>query len=181
MEQKTVIVTGASSGVGLNGAKALADKGWHVIMALPKFRGKPRRSPGKLVCPRAATPSSSWTWLPWVVCASSSATFALRARSLESLVCNASGVLPSAERTHLQRRWLRSQRGHQPPGPFPAVQSAAGRHEKLPRPATSALVILGTGPRANPKELGGKIPIPAPPDLGNLEGFEGGLQSSHLG
>ena len=33
MEQKTVIVTGASSGVGLNGAKALADKGWHVIMA----------------------------------------------------------------------------------------------------------------------------------------------------
>ncbi|MGB3766154.1 MAG: SDR family NAD(P)-dependent oxidoreductase, partial [Phormidesmis sp.] len=41
MEQQTynVIITGASSGVGLYAAKALAAKGWHVIMAcrnLPK-------------------------------------------------------------------------------------------------------------------------------------------------
>ncbi|MDP5016669.1 MAG: SDR family NAD(P)-dependent oxidoreductase, partial [Dolichospermum sp.] len=36
MEQNrksTAIITGASSGVGLQAAKALADKGWHVIMA----------------------------------------------------------------------------------------------------------------------------------------------------
>ena len=38
------------------------------------------------------------------------------------------------------------------------------------------LVILGTV-TANPKELGGKIPIPAPPDLGNLEGFEAGFKA----
>ena len=31
--KSTVIITGASSGVGLYGAKALADKGWHVVMA----------------------------------------------------------------------------------------------------------------------------------------------------
>ncbi|PSN14436.1 protochlorophyllide oxidoreductase, partial [filamentous cyanobacterium CCP5] len=36
--------------------------------------------------------------------------------------------------------------------------------------------ILGTV-TANPKELGGKIPIPAPPDLGNLEGFEQGFKA----
>ena len=41
MEQQTynVIITGASSGVGLYAAKALAEKGWHVVMAcrdLPK-------------------------------------------------------------------------------------------------------------------------------------------------
>jgi protochlorophyllide reductase len=38
-QRHNVIVTGASSGVGLYAAKALADKGWHVIMAcrdLPK-------------------------------------------------------------------------------------------------------------------------------------------------
>jgi protochlorophyllide reductase len=32
-QQPTVIITGASSGVGLNAAKALTDWGWHVIMA----------------------------------------------------------------------------------------------------------------------------------------------------
>jgi protochlorophyllide reductase len=38
------------------------------------------------------------------------------------------------------------------------------------------LIILGTV-TANPKELGGKIPIPAPPDLGDLKGFEQGFKA----
>jgi protochlorophyllide reductase len=38
------------------------------------------------------------------------------------------------------------------------------------------LVILGTV-TANSKELGGKIPIPAPADLGNLSGFEAGFKA----
>jgi len=42
--------------------------------------------------------------------------------------------------------------------------------------ADKRLIILGTV-TANPKELGGKIPIPAPPDLGNLEGFEAGFKA----
>ena len=39
MTQQTVIITGASSGVGLYAAKAMATRGWHVVMAcrdLPK-------------------------------------------------------------------------------------------------------------------------------------------------
>ena len=39
MTQQTVIITGASSGVGLYTAKAMAQRGWHVVMAcrdLPK-------------------------------------------------------------------------------------------------------------------------------------------------
>jgi protochlorophyllide reductase len=38
------------------------------------------------------------------------------------------------------------------------------------------LVILGTV-TANSKELGGKIPIPAPADLGDLSGFEAGFKA----
>ncbi|MFS8887360.1 SDR family NAD(P)-dependent oxidoreductase, partial [Synechococcus sp. R55.1] len=32
-EQPTVVITGASSGVGLYSALALAKRGWHVVMA----------------------------------------------------------------------------------------------------------------------------------------------------
>jgi protochlorophyllide reductase len=38
------------------------------------------------------------------------------------------------------------------------------------------MIILGTV-TANRKELGGKIPIPAPPDLGDLAGFEKGFKA----
>ncbi len=31
--QATVVITGASSGVGLQAARALAQKGWYVVMA----------------------------------------------------------------------------------------------------------------------------------------------------
>jgi protochlorophyllide reductase len=31
--QATVVITGASSGVGLQAARALAEKGWYVVMA----------------------------------------------------------------------------------------------------------------------------------------------------
>jgi protochlorophyllide reductase len=47
--------------------------------------------------------------------------------------------------------------------------------EKSPA-ADKRLVILGTV-TANPKELGGKIPIPAPPDLGDFSGFEKGFKA----
>ncbi len=33
MTQQTVVITGASSGVGLYAAKAMAKRGWHVVMA----------------------------------------------------------------------------------------------------------------------------------------------------
>jgi hypothetical protein len=41
------------------------------------------------------------------------------------------------------------------------------------------LVILGTV-TANPEELGGNIPIPAPPDLGDLKGFAEGFKAPPL-
>jgi protochlorophyllide reductase len=49
----TVLVTGASSGVGLFATKALADRGWHVVMAC-RDPEKARRAQAALAIPDAA-------------------------------------------------------------------------------------------------------------------------------
>ncbi|MFM7527579.1 MAG: protochlorophyllide reductase, partial [Nodosilinea sp.] len=101
--------------------------------------------------------------------------FRASGRSLTSLVCNAAVYYP------LEKAPIYSEDGYE--------ISVATNHlghfllcnlllEDLKAcPAQDRrLVILGTV-TANPKELGGKIPIPAPPDLGNLEGFEAGFKA----
>lgn len=50
-QKPTVIVTGASSGLGLNAAKALADKGWFVIMACRDY-AKAEKQAQKLGIPK---------------------------------------------------------------------------------------------------------------------------------
>ena len=54
------------------------------------------------------------------------------------------------------------------------VQLLLGRLKASTHPS-KRVVILGTV-TANSKELGGKIPIPAPADLGDLSGFEAGFK-----
>ena len=46
----TVLITGASSGVGLFASKALADRGWHVVMAC-RDTDKARRAQAALAIP----------------------------------------------------------------------------------------------------------------------------------
>ena len=101
--------------------------------------------------------------------------FRATGRSLDALVCNAAVYLP------LLKEPQRSVDGYE--------ISVATNHlghfllcnlmlEDLKRSpsADKRLVILGTV-TANPKELGGKIPIPAPPDLGDLSGMENGFKA----
>ena len=174
MEQKTVIVTGASSGVGLNAAKALADQGWHVIMACRNL-AKARAAANEI-----GMPTGSYTILKLDLASLGSvrqfvSDFRATGRSLESLVCNAAVYYP------LLKEPIYSEDGYE--------VSVATNHlghfllcnllleDMKASPASDKrMVILGTV-TANPKELGGKIPIPAPPDLGNLEGFEAGFKA----
>lgn len=173
-KQKTVVITGASSGVGLNAAKALADKGWHVVMACRNLE-KAQQAAQDI-----GMPEGIYTILHLDLSSLGSvrqfvSDFRATGRSLESLVCNAAVYYP------LLKEPLRSAEGYE--------LSVATNHlghfllcnlmlEDLKNsPADDKrLIILGTV-TANPKELGGKIPIPAPPDLGNLEGFEAGFKA----
>jgi protochlorophyllide reductase len=174
MTQKTVIITGASSGVGLYAAKALAQQGWHVVMAcrdLPKTEKAAQSvgmSPGSysIIHIDLGSLESVRKFVK---------DFRATGKSLDALVCNAAVYLP------LLKEPMRSPEGYE--------LSVATNHfghfllcnlllEDLK--ASSApdkrLIILGTV-TANSKELGGKIPIPAPADLGDLQGLAAGFKA----
>ena len=176
MEQQTrnVIITGASSGVGLYAAKALAEKGWHVIMAC---RNIPK---AEQVAKEQGIAPENYTVIKLDLASLESVrkfveAFRATGRSLDALVVNAAIYKPSLKSPE------RSEDGYE--------ISVATNHlghfllcnlllEDMKKAAhlEPRLVTLGTV-TANPKELGGKIPIPAPPDLGELKGMELGFKS----
>lgn len=169
--QSTVVITGASSGVGLYAAKALAAKGWHVVMAcrdLPKT---------ERVAQEVGIPKESYSILQIDLGSLASVRqfvekFRATGKPLDALVCNAAIYMP------LIKEPLRSPEGYE--------LSMATNHlghfllcnlllEDMKKSDFSdrRLVILGTVTH-NPDELGGKIP--PRPDLGNFEGFAVGFQ-----
>ncbi len=169
--QSTVVITGASSGVGLYAAKALAARGWHVVMAcrdLPKT---------EKVAQELNIPKENYTILPIDLGSLANVRqfvekFRATGKPLDALVCNAAIYMP------LIKEPLRSPEGYE--------LSMATNHlghfllcnlllEDMKKSDFSdrRMVILGTVTH-NPDELGGKIP--PRPDLGNFEGFAVGFQ-----
>ena len=174
-QKQTVIVTGASSGVGLYAAKALALTGkWHVIMACRNFLK------AEIAAQSVGIPRDSYTVIHLDLACFKSIhqfvkTFREMGRALDALVCNAAIYMP------LLKKPLRSAEGYE----LNVGTNHLGHFllcnlflEDLMRSAFDQrrLIILGTV-TANPKELGGKIPIPAPPDLGDMRGLEAGFKA----
>ncbi|MGD1901450.1 MAG: protochlorophyllide reductase [Geitlerinemataceae cyanobacterium] len=176
MTQKTVIVTGTTSGVGLYAAKSLAERGdWHVVLACRNL-DKMRAATKKVGLNEANTTAMHLDLADF----DSVRTFVddFRAsdlsRNFASLVCNAAVYLP------LEKEPVRHKDGYEicvatnPLGHFLLCNLMLDDLKKS-SVEDKRLVILGTV-TANPKELGGKIPIPAPPNLGDLAGFEAGFK-----
>ena len=174
MEQprkSTVVITGASSGVGLYGAKALAQKGWHVVMGCRDLEKAQKAAE------TVGMPQGSYTLIHIDLGSLQSVrrfveNFRARGLTLDALVCNAAIYMP------LLKEPLRSPEGYELTvttnhlGHFLLCQIML---EDLKRSSYSdrRLVILGTVTH-NPDELGGKIP--PQPDLGNLDGFAAGFK-----
>ncbi|MEY2831710.1 MAG: light-dependent protochlorophyllide reductase [Cyanobacteriota bacterium] len=174
VQESTVVVTGASSGVGLYAAKALSDRGWHVVMACRNL------SKTEQVAKEVGIPQAKYSILHLDLASLDSVhqfvqDFRATGKSLDALVCNAAVYLP------LEKEPQRSQEGYELSvatnhlGHFLLCNLMLEDLKNSPAPE-KRLVILGTV-TANPKEIGGKIPIPAPPDLGDLQGMEAGFKA----
>lgn len=169
----TVVVTGASSGVGLYAAKALAQRPhWHVVMACRDLQKAEKAAKD------VGMPAGSYSLMHIDLGSLESVrqfvkTFRESGRSLDALVCNAAIYMP------LLKEPLRSPEGYE--------LSVATNHlghfllcnlmlEDLKKSPTSdrRLVILGTVTH-NPDELGGKIP--PRPDLGDMRGLAEGFKA----
>lgn len=170
--KSTVIITGASSGVGLQAAKALADKQWHVVMACRDLQKAERAAQS------VAIPKDSYTILHIDLASLESVRrfvkdFRASGRTLEALVCNAAIYMP------LLKQPLRSPEGYELTmatnhlGHF--LLSNLLLEDLKQSPASDRrLIILGTVTH-NPDELGGKIP--PRPDLGEMRGFAQGFKA----
>ncbi len=182
----TVLITGTTSGVGLYATKSLVELGWRVITA--------NRNPLKAeeAALKLGLPSGSPRQLQHLhmdlgdlesVRFSVKSLLAQLDQPLDALVCNAAVYLPRL------RRPMRSVQGYEISmatnhfGHFLLIQLLLDNLRSSNRPfwngtswgvESPRVVILGTV-TANNKELGGKIPIPAPADLGDLSGFEEGF------
>jgi protochlorophyllide reductase len=170
----TVIVTGASSGVGLHAAKALTTRGWHVILACRNLEKTVK------VASEVGMVEGNYSIFPLDLASLGKVrefvtAFRSTGKNLDALVCNAAVYYP------LLKEPLRSADGYE----LTVATNHLGHYllcrllledlQKSEYP-DRRVVILGTV-TANPKELGGKIPIPAPPDLGDLSGFEQGFRA----
>jgi len=170
-QKPTVVITGASSGVGLYAAKALANRDWHVIMACRNL------DKAKAAAQDLEIPPDNHTLMPIDLGNLQSvrnfvSSFRTLGRSLDAVVCNAAIYMP------LLKQPLRSPEGYELTmttnhlGHFLLCNLMLEDMKRSPYP-DRRMVILGTVTH-NPDELGGKIP--PRPNLGNLEGFAAGFK-----
>ena len=166
----TVLITGTTSGVGLHATSALVQQGWTVITA--------NRSPQRAAAAADALdlPQERLKHVLMDLGDLDSVRQAVDGlpERLDALVCNAAVYKPKLKRPERSPQGYEISMATNHFGHFLLVQLLMNRLGASSHPSRR-VVILGTV-TANSKELGGKIPIPAPADLGDLSGFEAGFR-----
>jgi protochlorophyllide reductase len=175
IQQPLAIVTGTSSGVGLYAAKALLQRGWKLILAVRNV--EKMREMAKL---HEFNSANFEIWELDLGNLDSVRSFVERfnqaEQTLNALVCNAATYLP------LLKEPRRSLQGFE----ISVATNYFGHYllsrlllENLIKTSSNQgharLITLGTV-TANSEEFGGKVPIPAPADLGDLEGLLAGFK-----
>ena len=170
-----VLITGTTSGVGLNATKALIDRGWTVVTA--------NRDPVRAAAAATALgiPSERLHHLRIDLGDLESVRVGVETLvsslgfGLDALVINAAVYKPRLKQPERSPQGYELSMATNHLGHFLLIQLLLSELQKSQHPSRR-VVILGTV-TANSKELGGKIPIPAPADLGDLSGFKAGFQA----
>jgi protochlorophyllide reductase len=171
----TVLITGTTSGVGLHATKALADRGWTVITAnrdpvragaAADSLGIPNRQLHHLRIDLGDLES---------VRAGVETLVDSIGGDLDALVVNAAVYKPRLKQPERSPQGYELSMATNHLGHFLLIQMLLPKLRQSSHPSRR-VVILGTV-TANSKELGGKIPIPAPADLGDLSGFAAGFKA----
>ncbi|MAS28219.1 MAG: protochlorophyllide oxidoreductase [Synechococcus sp. NAT40] len=165
-----VLVTGTTSGVGLNAVKALANLGWSVITA----NRSPQRAAG--AADALEIPKDRVRHIQMDLGDLDSVRRAVSTLGpIDALVCNAAVYKPRLKQPERSPQGYEISMATNHFGHFLLIQMLMDSLKQSKHPSRR-VVILGTV-TANSKELGGKIPIPAPADLGDLSGFEKGFKA----
>jgi protochlorophyllide reductase len=171
----TVLITGTTSGVGLNATRALVERGWTVITA-NRDPVKAGAAADALGIPRERLHhlridlgdlDSVRTGVETLV--------ASVGQGLDALLVNAAVYKPRLKQPERSPQGYEISMATNHLGHFLLIQMLLPELERSQHPSRR-VVILGTV-TANSKELGGKIPIPAPADLGDLSGFAAGFKA----
>ena len=170
-----VLVTGTTSGVGLNAVKALTDRGWTVVTANrdPIRAGAAADSLG--------IPNDKLHHIRMDLGDLDSVRVGVETLinslgfGLDALVINAAVYKPRLKEPERSPQGYELSMATNHLGHFLLIQMLLPQLQASQHPS-KRVVILGTV-TANSKELGGKIPIPAPADLGDLRGFKAGFKA----
>ncbi|KAG2548141.1 hypothetical protein PVAP13_9KG148400 [Panicum virgatum] len=172
LRKGTAVITGASSGLGLATAKALAETGkWHVIMACRDF----------LKASRAATAAGmdkgSYTIVHLDLASLDSVRqFVKNVRQLEMpidvVVCNAAVYQPTAKEPSYTADGFEMSVGVNHLGHFLLARELLSDLQSSDYPS-KRLIIVGSITAGNTNTLAGNVPPKA--NLGDLRGLAGGL------
>jgi protochlorophyllide reductase len=170
----TVLITGTTSGVGLNATRALVERGWTVITA-NRDPVKAGAAADALGIPRERLHHLRIDLGDLDSVRSGVETLvASVGLGLDALLINAAVYKPRLKQPERSPQGYEISMATNHLGHFLLIQMLLPELEKSQHPS-KRVVILGTV-TANSKELGGKIPIPAPADLGDLSGFAVGFK-----
>ena len=163
------LVTGTTSGVGLNTVRALVSQGWTVVTA----NRSPQRAAG--AADALEIPKEKLRHVQMDLSDFDSIKRAVDSLDgIDALVCNAAVYKPRLKQPERSPQGYEVSMATNHFGHFLLIQLLLDTLKRSQHPSRR-VVILGTV-TANSKELGGKIPIPAPADLGDLSGFEAGFK-----